>query len=74
MRDPAIEEQERPPSNWDHLALGLCLDEDTDIAAISKQSFYSNIDSVASKNHEYCSTFQALNDYYYGLGLRLVTD
>jgi len=66
MRDPNLPEQDRPSSNWDHLALGLCLDANTDIAAIANQSFYSNIDSVAKANYEYCSTFQALNDYYYG--------
>ena len=63
-RKPSFETWIRPYSYWHHLALGLCLDNDTDIAAISSRSFYSNIDSVSSKNHEYCSTFQALDDYY----------
>jgi len=64
MRAPGIEENDRPYSYWHHLALGLCLDDDTDIATIAHKSFYSNIDSVSSKLHEYCSTFQALDDYY----------
>jgi len=66
MRDPNAEQNGRPNSNWHHLALGLCLDSDYDLKSISKRSFYSNIDSVSSKNYDFCSTFQALDDDYKG--------
>ena len=55
-----IEENGRPASNWHHLALGLCLENTTDISSIRTRSFYSNIDSVAKKHQEFCSEFQAL--------------
>ena len=64
MRYPGAEENERPYPNWHHLALGLCLEKDTDISEISKRSFYSNIDSVSTKHHEFCSTFQVTEDSF----------
>ena len=66
MRDPNLGTNERPTSNWHHVSLALCLDEDTDMKEVWDKSFYSNIGSTYSRYYEFCNTFQAIDEDYKG--------
>ena len=66
MRDPNLGTNERPTSNWHHVSLALCLDEDTDLKEVWDKSFYSNIASTYSRYYDYCNTFQAIDEDYKG--------
>jgi len=66
MRDPNLGTNERPTSNWHHVSLALCLDEDTDLKEVWNKSFYSNIGSTYSRYYDYCNTFQAIDEDYKG--------